>query len=102
MAAHSEFEQTWNQSFKNYAIDIARIYSVNPVEILNCLGFPSVSGSLNETYMALVKEKELNPIEMLDPKTKNELWEKSKEYTTDKKQREFICRSIYLLNALTK
>jgi 3'-phosphoadenosine 5'-phosphosulfate (PAPS) 3'-phosphatase len=98
----NEFEKTWIDSFKNYAVDIALIYKNHPVQILNCLGFKSVVGCLNETYMALVRTKELKPIEMLDIQTKNELWKKSKEYSTNKSQCELICRSIYLLNELTK
>jgi hypothetical protein len=98
----SEFDKTWNASFKNYAIDIAKIYKNNREEILNCLGFESMVGSLNETYQALVKERELPPIELLETKRKHELWEISKRYSESKKHREMVCRSIYLLDELTK
>lgn len=92
----------WDQSFKEYAVQIAGIYKNNPAEIVNCLGFASVSGCLNETYLSLVKTKELDPIEKLDNSVKEELWNQAKELTTSKKQGIEIARSIYLLNALTK
>lgn len=98
----NEFEKTWNESFTNYAVDIAKIYKNNPKEILNCMGFDSVVGSLNETYQALVKTKELAPIESIDLETKNRLWNQAKEYSDKKEKCIMICRSIYLLNQLTK
>lgn len=98
----SEFSQTWDTSFKNYAIGIARIYKNNPQQILNCLGFDSVVGSLNETYQSLVKSKELEPIESLDSKTKNELWNQAKEYSYKKEKCIMICKAVYLLNELVK
>jgi hypothetical protein len=97
----SDFVKTWNESFINYAVEIAKIYKNNPDKILSCLGFDSVVGSLNETYQSLVKSKELQPIESLDLKTKNELWSKAKEYSDKKEKCVMICRVIYLLNQLT-
>lgn len=98
----SDFKQTWVSGFKNYAIDIAKLYKNNPENILNCLAFDSVSGSLNETYQALVKEKELVPLESLSVEIKNKLWNQAKKYSGKKEKCIMICRSIYLLNELTK
>lgn len=98
----NEFQKTWEESFSRYAIDIAKIYANNPDEILNCLGFESMVGSLNQVYQMLVKKGELVPIEKIDQKTKFELWERSKQYSESRKHREMVCRSIHLLNELTK
>lgn len=98
----NEFNKTWLKCFSDYATDIARIYKNNPEKILNCLVFDSVHGSLNETYQALVKEKELVPIESLSMEIKNRLWNKAKNYSDKKEKCIMICRSIYLLNELTK
>lgn len=92
----------WIQSFMDYAEDIARIYRKEPEGILNCLGFGSVHGSLNETYQMLVKEKEIQPIENLPQPEKLQLWDKAKQYSDKKEVCVLICRSIYLLNQLTK
>jgi hypothetical protein len=98
----SDFDKTWIESFKNYAVDIARIYKENPDEILNCLGFDSVLGSLNETYQTLIKHGELVPIERLHITDKMDLWEQSKQYADTKNKCVLICKAIYLLNELTK
>jgi hypothetical protein len=102
MGSASEFRKTWNESFARYAIDISLIYKNNPAEILNCLRFESVNGSLNETYQMLVKEGEIQPIETIEPGEKLKLWDKAKEYSDKKETCVMICKSIYLLNELTK
>lgn len=98
----NEFTKTWNQSFKNYAIDIARIYKIHPERILNCMGFESVIGSLNETYQCLVKQNELTPIEQIEQSEKVRLWNLSKNYSDKRSHCELICRAVYLLNELIK
>ena len=97
----SEFIKTWNQSFKNYAVDIAKIYMVDPQGILNCLVFDSVCGSLNETYLSLVGEREIEPIENIDLKEKSRIWNKAKQLSTSEKKCILISRSIYLLEKIT-
>lgn len=98
----SDFKKTWKEGFVKYAIDLAVIYRDYPEQIMCCMSGQSVVGSLNETYQLLVKENELLPIEKLEESMKLELWNKSKQYAADKKHCEMICRSIYLLNELTK
>lgn len=98
----TEFALTWNQSFKNYAADLSRIYIKQPESIINCLGFSSVSGCLNECYLSLVKEKELVPIEILPESEKLRLWIKAKQIGQGKKQCIEVSRSLYLLEQLTK
>lgn len=97
----NEFTKTWNQSFKNYAVDIAMIYKNNPDHIIDCLRFDSVCGSLNETYLSLVSEKEIEPIENLSREEKERLWKKAIGLTGEKEKRILISRSIYLLEKLT-
>lgn len=92
----------WNQSFVQYAIQIAKLYKNNPKQILESLGFDSVVGSLNETYLSLVKEKGLAKMEDLPADIKTKYWNQSKEYSDDQQKRVLICRSIYLLEKLTE
>lgn len=92
----------WDQSFKEYAIQIARIYKNNPAQIISCLSFGSVSGCLNETYLSLVRSKDLPPVEMLENDQKMQLWKQAKEITENQRQRIEVSRSIYLLNELTR
>ena len=92
----------WIQSFMDYAVDISKLYREHPENILNCLGFVSVHGSLNETYQMLVREKQILPIEEIDEHEKQILWTTSLKYSEKKQVRVLICRSIYLLNELTK
>jgi hypothetical protein len=98
----NEFEKTWDESFKNYAKDIAKIYKKHPEQITCCMGFDSVVGCLNETYQSFVKQGELTPIEEIEASEKLRLWELSKQYSDNRAHRELICRSLYLLNELTK
>jgi hypothetical protein len=99
----SDFDKTWIESFKNYAVDIGRIYKNNPGEILNCLKFDSVLGSLNETYQALVKDGDIKPVEGLEVSVKRQLWEQSKQYGEGSDSRcILICKVIYLLNEITQ
>jgi hypothetical protein len=97
----SEFKKTWNESFKNYAIDIAKIYVHQPEHIINCLKFDSVCGSLNETYLALVSEKEIDPLEKLEQAEKLRIWETAKTLSDEKNKCVLISRAIYLLEKLT-
>lgn len=97
----SDFNQTWIEGFVNYAKDIARIYKNNPEQILNCLGFDSVVGSLNETYQAYVKDGQMRSIENLDLNEKNRLWEQARKYSDSKVKCVMICKAIYLLDVLT-
>lgn len=92
----------WNEDFKKYAVDIAIIYNREPESIMNCLRFKSVSGSLNESYLSLVREKQLIPLELLNHSEKIRLWEKAKCLGTDKQDCINISRSIYLLEQLTQ
>lgn len=98
----NEFDKTWREGLTDYAIKIAKIYAIHPEQILNVMGFESVVGTLNQTYISLVNNNELPKIESLPVERKIELWEKSKVYSDSKKQCELICRSIYLLDELTK
>jgi hypothetical protein len=98
----SEFKQTWNESFKNYAIDIARIFVHEPEHIINCLKFDSVCGSLNETYLALVREKEIDPLEILEHNEKLRIWDLAKTLSNREDKCVLISRSIYLLEKLTR
>jgi hypothetical protein len=91
----------WNQSFVQYAVQIAGMYKSHPDQILASLAFESVAGSLNETYQCLVKEKELTRMEDLPKEEKLKYWNRAKELSQDENQRVLICRSIYLLEKLT-
>jgi hypothetical protein len=95
------FNQTWAESFMNYAVDIAKIYKNNPEQIINCLKFESVHSSLNETYMLLVKQGELKMIEDLEQGEKLDLWNRAKELSHEKNKCIMISRCIYLLEQLT-
>lgn len=97
----NEFKQTWNESFKKYAVDIARIFLTNRQQIINCLALDSVCGSLNETYLSLVSEKELEPIENISQSEKERIWNLAKGLSDKKAKCILICRSIYLLEKLT-
>lgn len=97
-----DFKITWKESFKNYAVDIAKIYVNNPDHITECLKFDSVCGSLNETYLALVGDKEIEPIESIELERKERIWNRSKELGDKKEKCVLISRSIYLLEVLTK
>lgn len=93
---------TWNDSFINYAVDIARIYKTHPEQIITCLRFDSVAGSLNETYQVLVREKEIKPIEDLPETEKRSLWNQAKNHSDKKEKCILISKCIHLLNQLTK
>lgn len=97
-----EFEKTWSDHFLNYAVEIAKIYKNNPDQILCCLGFDSVIGSLNETYMVLIKNNELLRIEEIPENEKIILWERTRKYSDERSKRILISRCIYLLEKLTK
>jgi hypothetical protein len=97
----SDFTVTWNQSFKNLAVDLAKIYVHQPEHIINCLKFDSVCGSLNETYLALVSEKEIDPLEKLEQAEKLRIWETAKTLSDEKNKCVLISRAIYLLEKLT-
>lgn len=97
-----EFEKTWSEHFLNYAVAIAKIYKNNPEEILCCLCFDSVIGSLNETYMVLIKNNELLKIEEIEQHEKIKLWEQAKKYSNKREKCKIISRCIYLLEELTK
>jgi hypothetical protein len=90
----------WDNEFKKYAESIAIIYKNDPEKVLCCMSTESVPGCLNETYLSLVKEKEILPMEKIDHWLKLTFWDLSKKYSTDKKQRINISRSLYLLDKL--
>lgn len=92
----------WDESFKDYAVKIANIYQAHPAGLIQSLRLGSIAGCLNESYLSLVREKELAPIENIDPLVKTRIWNRAKELTEDQKQRIEISRSIYLLEELTK
>lgn len=92
---------TWNESFMDYAVQIAKIYKNNPEQIICCLKFDSVAGSLNETYKVLTRSSgELVRIEELSKEEKLKLWEQAKQYSDAKEKCIVISRCIHLLNAL--
>lgn len=93
---------SWNETFINHAVDIARIYKEYPEKIMICMGFNSMVECLNECYTLLVRTKELEPIEKLEPKEKTKYWETSAKYAEVREHRIKISRSIYLLDKLTK
>lgn len=97
----NEFKKTWIEGFKDYAIDIARIYATSPEHIISCLGFDSVCGSLNETYLSLVGDGEIEGIDKISESEKLRIWNKSKEVSSKKDKCIMISRSIYLLEKLT-
>lgn len=92
----------WKESFRNLAIDIAKKYIEDPAATLEDLKYPSVHGSLCETYRALVRENEILPIQKIAESEKQRIWNKAKQYS----DREDICTnisiSIYVLEILTK
>lgn len=92
----------WNDSFMGHAVDVAKIYQLYPEKILICMRFESLVNCLNESYLILVKKKELEPIENISKDEKIRYWNISVEYSQDRKHRERVCRSIYLLDKLTK
>lgn len=98
----NEFKKTWDESFKNYAVGIAMFYKNNPEHIIECLKFDSVCGSLNETYLSLVSDKEIEPIETIQAEEKQRIWERSKQLSDNKAKCILISRSIYLLEKLTE
>lgn len=93
---------SWEKGFENIATDYAILYTVNPKDAIRMLAFNSVNGSLNESYQHYVRREQLIPIESLDQKKKVELWNVAKELSDNKKRREWIARSLYLLQELTK
>lgn len=93
---------SWETGFENIAADYAIMYRVNPKDAIRMLSFNSVNGSLNESYQHYVRTSQLEPIENLDQQRKMELWNQAKELSDNKKRREWICRSLYLLQELTK
>lgn len=97
-----DFKKTWSDSFKNLAVDLAKIYAVEPVHIIECLKLDSVCGSLNETYKSLVSENEIDPIENIDHDEKQRIWNMAKELSDKKEKCVLISRSIYLLEKLTE
>jgi hypothetical protein len=97
----NEFDQSFKRGLTDYAAKIASIYLAAPADTINCLRFGSVCGMLNETYLRLVKEKELPPIEEIDEKTKTRIWLLAKGLSEDKKRCIEISRSIYLLESIT-
>lgn len=81
---------------------MARIYKAAPQDFMKSLAFGSILGCLNETYMALVKEKELDPIEALPAERKAELWNRSAKIAEKRSERILVSRSIYLLEVLAE
>lgn len=98
----NDFNLTWNQSFKNYAVIIAHEFMNDKQTIERDLKWPSISGSLNQCYLSFVKEKELVPIEILPESEKLRLWIRAKQIGQGKKQCIEVSRSLYLLEQLTK
>lgn len=91
----------WDEKFKNYAVDLAKMYIDYPEQVLSCLIFDSVTGSLNETYLSLIKDG-LPKIEDLPRERKESLWKRSGNYGETKTKRIQVSRSIYLLEEITK
>jgi hypothetical protein len=92
----------WDQEFKNYSVQIGRKFIEDPENVKKSLAFKSNSGSLYQTYLSLIKNGELTPIEQLDDDRKRDLWEQAKEVSSDVQQCIVISKCIYLLEEITK
>jgi hypothetical protein len=93
---------TFNEGMLDYAVKIGTIFKNNPEEVTCCLGFKSVVESLNESYQILVRKKEITPIEALPKEEKARLWNIAKGYEVSEEHRINICRSVYVLEEITK
>lgn len=92
----------WEEGCLNYAVEIAKKYKADKERILECMECDSVINFLNESYTILTKNGQLQLIENLEKEEKLRLWAESKKHGEDEKKRTLICRSIYLLERLTK
>lgn len=54
----------------------------------------------NELYVELAKRNEIKKIEDIDKAKKMELWRQSEKYSTDRKTRIKVSRSLYLIENL--
>jgi hypothetical protein len=90
----------WNEDFKQYAVRLAMIYKTAPEDTIKCLRLGSVAGCLNESYLSLVREKEIVPIEQIAEERKVKIWKQAKSLSESKNDCILISRSIYLLQEL--
>lgn len=98
----SDFEESWKQGFLDYAAKLSRRYLANPDEVLAAIACKSVLESLMETYKLLISEGQIPKLEDLPEGHKAALWDKSKQYSDERFKRIAICKSIYMLDVLTK
>lgn len=95
---------TWNEGFIKLGNKYVDLYMNGKFELEQLAAIPSHRETLNEVYNVLVRQNKLIPIEGLELKEKNALWDACKGYIEklSTPERVKFCKCYWALSCLAQ
>lgn len=92
---------TYYEFWVEYAVKLGKSFKMDKNQLLSDLKYDSIRESLNTSYGELLKKGVIEPIENLEKKEKQRIWDITASYSSDQKIRIGVSKAIYLLETIT-